>query len=295
MFRAVNHDKERRTLDLKLEHDRAEFYGLLDSTDILISNWRPGVAVSFGLEPDVVRQRWPRLVWVRMSGYGQDGPLAHEPAFDAIIQARTGTLFAGEEMSLPPMYLADKVTAMMAAQAALAAMLQRSRTGRGSVVDVAMLDSLAYFNGPDLLAGHQRIGRHDDRVSRQLRASRPLTTNDGALMLCPVSGVQLKRTLAAVGLEHQAAELKSAPDTTTMMERLYELVEPRLRDGSTAAQVEALRAADVPVTAVMSVEEHLHDPQIVHNETYRTVDDPQLGPTRVLRYPARFDADVVST
>ncbi len=124
----------------------ARLHQMRAETDVLMTNWRPSVAARLGLEPASVRARYPRLIWVRLSGYGQDGPQADLAAFDAIIQARSGLAMSnGDEPRLLPGYVADKLSAMFAAQAAMAALVSRGTTGSGAVVDVALIDALALF------------------------------------------------------------------------------------------------------------------------------------------------------
>src|SRR5262249_10575691 len=137
IFRAGNRNKHSVAIDLTTDDGMTELRTLLDSADILITNWRPGVAEGFGLDADSVRERWPRLVWVRVSGYGQTGPMATLPAFDSLMQARVGFADSnGDVPALVPTYVADKVSASFAAQSALAALVQRNTTGRGCVVDL---------------------------------------------------------------------------------------------------------------------------------------------------------------
>lgn len=296
IFRGVNRNKRSAAIDLRSSEGLGELHGLLDSADILITNWRPGVAEAFGLDSDSVTNRWPRLVWVRISGYGQTGPMAMLPSFDSIVQARLGVSAAlGDEPVLLPMYIADKVTATFAAQSALAALVQRSSTGLGCVVDVAMIDALAYFDAPDLLAGHQIPGRHDERVGRMLRAPRPLPTADGWIVLAPVSGKQLKRALIAAGLEGSIDDMRSQPDPIATSDRFYELLGDALRGRTTAEWQEIFAGADVPASPVMTKAEHLVDEQVVHNATYRIVDDPTLGNVRRVRHPALFAGAPVDT
>jgi crotonobetainyl-CoA:carnitine CoA-transferase CaiB-like acyl-CoA transferase len=283
-------------IDLRSERGLTELHALLDSADVLISNWRPGVAEAFGLTSTVVTQRWPRLVWVRVSGYGQTGPMARLPAFDSISQARVGVAAAiADEPVLLPMYLADKVTATYAAQSALAAIVQRSTSGRGCVVDVAMTDALAYFDAPDLLAAHQVPGRDDPRVLRMLRAPRPLPTADGWIVVAPVSGQQIKRALIAAGLEHALPDLRSQPDPIAGSERFFEILGEHLRGRTTAEWAAIFAEADVPASAVMSKAEHIADEQVVHNAVYRIVPDPALGEARRIRHPALFDGAPADT
>lgn len=296
IFRAGNRNKRGVAIDLTTADGIAELHTLLDDADVLITNWRPGVAEDFGLDTESVRARWPRLVWVRVSGYGQAGPMATLPAFDSLMQARVG--FADSLDGAPalvPSYVADKVTASFAAQSALAALVRRGATGAGCVVDVAMLDALAYFDTPDLFAGHQRPGAVDDRVLRMLRAPRAMRTADGWFVVAPTTGQQVKRAMIAAGLEHRLGELRSQPDPIAVSERFFELVAPCLTARTTAEWTAIFAAADVPASGVMTKADHIDDAQVVHNAIYRTVPDPTLGEVRRTRHPALFDGEPVDT
>lgn len=288
MYRATNQGKDSLRIDLKTTDGLEEFHGALAAADVLISNWRPAVAGSFGLTAESVRRRWPRLVWVRVSGFGQQGPNADDPAFDSIIVARSGLLDEMPDGALPPMYIADKVTALMAAQAALAALLRRVDTGQGAIIDIAMIDALAYFNAGEMMAGHLRVGDPDPGVLRQLRANQPLSTSDGAIVMSPVSGRKLKAALEALGIADRVDEIRSAADPISATERFYAVMAERVAELDTATVVEALRTADVPVSARASIAEHFDDPQVVYNGTYRLVEDADLGTWRRVRYPALF-------
>jgi crotonobetainyl-CoA:carnitine CoA-transferase CaiB-like acyl-CoA transferase len=296
IFRAGNRNKRSVAIDLTSEGGVAELSALLDGADVLITNWRPGVAEAFGLEADTVRDRWPRLVWARVSGYGQTGPMATLPAFDGLMQARVGFADSlGDEPALVPTYVADKVTASFVAQSALAALVQRGATGRGCVVDVAMLDAFAYFDTPDLFAGHQEPGRTDDRVLRMLRAPRAMRTADGWLVVSPTTGQQIKRAMIAAGLEDRIIELRSQPDTIAGSERFFELIAPRMSERTSAEWTSIFAEADVPASAVMTKAEHIDDEQVAHNMIYRIVSDPVTGSVRRTRHPALFDGAPVET
>ena len=296
IFRAGNRNKRSVAIDLTTADGMSELRAMLDAADVLITNWRPGVAEAFGLDADSVRTRWPRLVWVRVSGYGQTGPMATLPAFDSLMQARVGFADSiGEAPALVPAYVADKVTASFAAQSALAALVQRGATGDGCVVDVAMLDAFAYFDTPDLFAGLQRPGEVDDRVLRMLRAPRAMQTADGWFVVAPTTGQQVKRAMAAAGLEEQLGELRSQPNPIAVSERFFELIAPRMPEHTTAEWTAIFAEADVPASGVMTKAEHVDDAQVAHNAIYRTVTDPTLGEVRRTRHPALFDGEPVET
>ena len=296
IFRAGNRNKRSVAIDLTTADGLAELSALLDSADVLITNWRPGVAEGFGLESDVVRERWPRLVWVRVSGYGQTGPMAALPAFDSLMQARAGFADSnGEAPALVPTYIADKVSASFVAQSALAAIVQRGTTQRGCVVDLAMLDAFAYFDTPDLFAGHQQPGKTDDRVLRMLRAPRAMQAADGWIVLAPTTGQQIKRAMIAAGLEDELAEMRAQPDAIAVSRRFFELIAPRMTQRAASDWAAIFADADVPASPVMTKAEHLDDAQVVHNAIYRVVADPVLGSARRARHPALFDGQPVET
>ena len=212
------------------------------------------------------------------------------------MQARAGFADSlGDEPALVPTYVADKVTAAFVAQSALAALVQRGATGRGCVVDVAMLDAFAYFDAPDLFVGHQDPGRTDDRVLRMLRAPWAMQTADGWLVVAPTTGRQVKQAMVAAGLEDKLDELRSQTDAIAVSERFFELVGPRMRERTTAEWTTAFAEADVPASAVMTKAEHLADEQVAHNAIYRIVPDPTLGSVRRPRHPALFDGAPVET
>ena len=293
---ATNTNKRSCVIDLKTEAGVRRLHDLLADADVLLTNWRPAVAARLGLEPASVRSRYPRLVWVRLSGYGQDGPQADLPAFDSIIQARSGLAMSnGDEPRLLPGYVADKLSAMFAAQAAMAALISRGTTGSGAVVDVAMIDVLAYFDGPDVLAGKALLDGPDYDIIGHLGDMRPLATQDGWLLVSPVSGRQLKRALEAAGRAESVDVLRAVTDARAMTSRFLDLLAEVLPSRPTAAWEETFAAADVPASAVLSVDEHLADRQLAHNGTFEAIDQPGQGRIRKVRHPARFNGAPAQT
>lgn len=146
----LNHGKESAALDLTDPTDRAVFDGLLGRADVLVSNLGPGALGRLGLAPDALVERLPRLVVVDISGYGVGGPLDHKRAYDLLVQAEggscalTGTPGTPAKSGIP---VADVATALYAYSAVLAALYDRRRTGRGTVVPLAMLDVVAETMG----------------------------------------------------------------------------------------------------------------------------------------------------
>lgn len=146
----LNNGKESAELDLTVSTDREVFDALLDQADVLVSNLAPGALAKHGLAPDDLLIRHPRLIVVDISGYGQGGPLDHKRAYDLLVQAESGscsiTGLPGSPAK-PGIPIADIGTALYAYSAVLAALYDRDRTGRGTIVPIAMLDVVAEMLG----------------------------------------------------------------------------------------------------------------------------------------------------
>jgi crotonobetainyl-CoA:carnitine CoA-transferase CaiB-like acyl-CoA transferase len=122
-----------------------------------------------------------------------------------------------------------------------------------------------------------------------------LPTRDGGIVISPVSGNQLKRALVAAGLEDRVEELKSIADRTAMSAHFYRIMADRLGTDTTGTWVARFTEADVPVTAVLDVEGHISDPQVVHNRLYSLAVDGDGRASRRMRYPALFEGNPVET
>ena len=291
-FANTNRNKRSVVLDLKTASGLSGLHDLLSGADVFLTNWRPGVAEQLGLDATKVRALNQRLVWCRVSGFGQDGPLAGAPAFDTVIQARSGIMSmqggAGSPDSVRG-YLVDKVTALLVSQTVMAALVERSSTGEGSVVDVSMLDSLAYFMGPDLLAERTIVADGSGRpaVAAQLSAVRCVPTSDGWVLVSPVRAKQLRGMAAAAGHPEWIDELRGEPDPGKRTARIYDLVAGETPSATTAAWIERFSEHDVPAAPVLDLDGHLDDEQVLHNRTYVQYDHPALGRIRQPRHPAR--------
>ena len=146
----LNHGKESVALDLKTEADLNVLNSILESADVIVSNLAPGALARLGLGTDALAQRFPRLIIVDISGYGTGGPLDHKRAYDLLIQAEGGSCaITGSpgHPAKPGIPAADIGTALYAYSSILAALYDRERTGRGTVIPIAMLDTVAEMMG----------------------------------------------------------------------------------------------------------------------------------------------------
>ena len=292
LFAAVNRGKRSVVLDLKTPEGNRAVLELLDEADVLVSNWRPEVAARLGLADDVLAARNPRLVRTYVSGYGADGPLADAPAFDTVVQGRsamTAALSRDGEPVVSGGYPVDKITSVMVAQAVLAALVGRARSGVGERIDVSMLDSISYLNLPDLLVNRVFVDRAPaDPRNHHALAMRPLPCRDGWVLVAPASAAAIRGACGAMGHPEWADEVLVAPDHAGMVEVILERMTRVTPALSVDEALDRLRAEDVAAAPCLGVDEFLEDAQVRHNEVFRVAEEPGLGRVRSVRYPARF-------
>ncbi|WP_434668171.1 CoA transferase [Paraburkholderia sp. A3BS-1L] len=287
-----NRGKRSVALDLKLPADLARFRALVCDADLYIENWRPHVSASLGLSFEQLSETNTRLVQLSITGYGPDGELSKEPAFDALIQGRTGLLSyeaAGGVPRATNTFLADKVAAIFAAQMALAGLRERDRSGKPVHIETSMLDMLSYFNFPDMFHNQTWV---DDDAPCTLAPQPVLATSDGYMVLSPVSGKQLSRTLEALGHPEWKEELKGIADRKQMTHTFFERIAAPLRERTTAEWLARFRETDVPAGPVSEPADHLRDPQVQHNELYSEL-ETGAGKLRAIRYPARINGQLL--
>lgn len=283
-FLTINRNKESLTLNLKDERGTAILARLLKRADVLVENFRPGAMHRFGLGYDALRSRHPRLIYASISGFGQDGPLRERTAYDLILQGMGGLMgITGEAGGTPVkvgVAITDICAGMYAAYGILAALRARERTGRGQLVDSAMLDGqvswLTYAAGIYFATGEnpERLGNaHPTIVPYQA-----FRTSDGYINVAVGSEAIWRRFCEAV-----VPDLLNVPEYATNRDRVArrrELV-PRLErifvTRTTREWTAVLDAADVPNGPILTVEETLSQPQVRHRQMVVEVRHPTVG------------------
>ena len=294
-FATINRGKRSLALDLKEERGIGLLLDLVRTADVFVQNFRPGVIERLGLGADRLRKINERLVYVSISGFGQEGPYAQKRVYDPIIQALSGfaDIQADRITGEPKMVrtiIPDKVTGLTAAQAVTAALLARERTGRGQHIELAMLDATISFIWPEgfvrqILVGgevaHGRPGSTSDLIYR---------TADGYITASTISDAEWEGMARATGhLEWLEDErYNTAAGRISNADQRLDMVGDVLRTGTSDEWIEALEAEDVPCAKILSRNEVLTDPQVVRNELLRELDHPQVGRMRLPRPAARF-------
>lgn len=292
VFANCNRGKRSVALDLKQPGAVKQLLGLVATSDIWISNWRSGVAERLGLGDDVLASTNERLIRINVTGYGAQGPNANAPVYDLIVQAASGLCQATARDNTPqvqPGFPVDKITGMMVAQSALAALYARTVSGRGDRIDLSMLAAASYVNFVDLFANRTFVDTAPaDPLNHHALSTRVLPAKDGWLAVAPVSGQAIRRACEAVGHPEWVADLRQAPGQTQLLLRFFELFETVLPTQTTAHWLRMFAEQDIPVALCLTMDDHLDDPQVKVQEIYRTAHWPGIGEVRMVRYPADF-------
>lgn len=293
-FLQFNRNKRSITIDLKSVDGRELAQALICRSDVLIENFRPGVTARLGLDYAAAREINPRLIYVTINGFGSDGPYAHLPAYDQVIQGLSGFMpIQGTAERPEPIHsvIVDKITSLSAATATLAALVERQRTGAGQHVQVAMLDAFAAVMLPELLAGRAFVDQPPSPLPPP-GIYRSLRTADGHLLGLIVQQHQFTAICKALGRDDLIDDTRfSNPNRrfAAMDELLTEL--ETVTSKRTTAELLKLLWADggIAIAPVHSLESFLDDPQVRHNGTVFTAAHP-VGEVRQLAPFARLES-----
>ncbi|MDE0603236.1 MAG: CoA transferase [bacterium] len=284
--------RNKRCLGLDLSHpEGAEvFLGLASTADVVIENFRPGTLERWGLGWDVLSDRNPGLVLCRVTGYGQTGPYADRPAFGTLIEAMSGfahmTGEADQAPTLPPFGLADSVAGFSGVAAVMMAVHHRHATGKGQVVDLSILETLAAALGPHVVTWDQTghiAQRSGNRSSNNAPRNTYLTADGCWVAVSSSADAVARRTMELVGRGDLVSEpwFATGAGRAAHADEIDEALSSWIGDRSLAGVVDAFAAAEVAVAPVYDVAQYAGDPQVQAREAISAVDDPDLGPVRM--------------
>jgi crotonobetainyl-CoA:carnitine CoA-transferase CaiB-like acyl-CoA transferase len=296
IFNTINRSKRSLVLDLSRPEGVALLDRLADRADVFVQNFRPGTAERMGLGADRLRERNPRLVYVSISGFGEEGPLAGRPVYDSVMQAYSGVAASQADPATgEPQFVrnivCDKGTALTVAQAVTAALLAREREGVGQHVRLSMLHASVAFLWPDAMQNHTYLG---GEVLPMGRATLPAirATADGHVTFTAINDDEFRRLCTALEREDLLADPRFAEAGNRVANAgdLHEVLDPIARSMTTAELVRRLEAERVPHAVVNDLASLHEDPQIVANDVLVEQEHPSAGPQRQPRPVPRFDA-----
>jgi len=270
-FMAFNAGKESMTLDFKSPQAIEVVRKLIATSDAFVENFRPGVMERLGLGYEALSKLNPRLVYCSVSGFGQSGPLRDNPAYDHIVQGFSGVMTLTGAPDSPPTKVGfpviDTFTGYSAAFAMMAALLQRAQTGKGQLIDVAMLDSALVLMSsmvvPCMTTGiaPEKVGNRGFNGSP---TSDTFAAQDGALTLGANTQKQFEKLCEILGCSEICRDARFATADTRIQhgDALHAALAPFVRQRPAREWETKLNAASVPAGAVRSLPEVLAEPHL---------------------------------
>jgi formyl-CoA transferase/CoA:oxalate CoA-transferase len=292
-FLAVNRGKRSVCLDLSLPEGRATLHALAREADVVIENFRHGVAERLGCDAATLHAINPRLVVCGMTAFGRTGPDRDAPAFDLTLQARGGTMgLTGEPGRLPVRAgppIGDLAGGLYAAIAICAALVERERTGKGSAIDLSLLDcqvalltyAASFWLNAGVTLGPQGSAHAHAWPYQAFEAA------DGPLVVAVFTDTFWPPFCRALGREDWAkdATLARATDRRARAEELLRVIEPALLDEARDVWLARFKREGVPAEAIQSVAEVFADPQVLARAMAQPLEHPRAGSIRVAGSP----------
>lgn len=297
-FVAQNRGKESIALDLKQPADIDILHRLLAKADVLIENFRPGTMERLGLGWDKLKERYPRLIYAATSGFGQSGPYAERPAYDVIAQAMGGLMSVTGHEGAPPTRVGSSIgdlgAGMFTALGIASALFDRTRTGKGMQIDVAMLDCqiallenavIRYFatgQSPKPVGG-----RHPS-----IAPFEPYRTQDSYLVIACGNDELFRRLAKTLECPEIAADPRFSENArrSDNVLALKAVLEEVLRHQPTAHWLAVLGAAGIPCAPINDVAHACADPQVVARNMIVPIEDAALPGIKLAGLPIKMSA-----
>jgi crotonobetainyl-CoA:carnitine CoA-transferase CaiB-like acyl-CoA transferase len=298
-WKVVSRNKKSVTLNLSEPRGRHLLTDLAKRADVLVENFRPGTMERWGLAPEALLEQHPRLVILRISGFGQTGPFRHRAGFGTVAEAMSGIVavsgFPDSPPLLPPMPLADEVAGLTGALSVLAAIHHRAASNRGQVIDVSLYEPLfrlliphvTQYTSLGLLA--QRTGNYfSDAAPRNLYRS-----GDGTwIALSATSQRVFERLAAAIGRPDLLEDERFKDNTGRVRHReeLDAILSEWMAARSEQAILERLGVSGAVAGPVYDVPRILNDPHYAERQDVIAVRDPDLGDLQMVGVVPKFSA-----
>jgi crotonobetainyl-CoA:carnitine CoA-transferase CaiB-like acyl-CoA transferase len=304
-YLSANRGKRSLAIDFSLPDGQVLVRQLAAQADVLVENFKVGGLARYGLGYEQLAALNPRLVYLSISAFGQDGPDAARPGYDAMIQGMGGLMSLtgvpeGEPGTGPQkvgVAVADLMCGMYAVSAILAALFERDRSGRGQYIDLSLLDSqvawLANQNLNYLVSG--RPPRRQGTAHPNIVPYQAFQTADGYLMLAVGNDAQFARFCGAAGAPQLATDVrfKTNEDRVAHRAALVPQVEALIRQRTTREWLAALESAQVPCGPINDLAQVFAEPQVRHRRMRMDLPHPTAGSTPSVRNPVRFSRTTI--
>lgn len=292
-FHATNRGKVSVAVDLATPQGQAQVRRLAHDADVLIENFKVGSLAKYGLDYASLQQTHPGLIYCSITGFGQDGPDAHRPGYDFIVQGLSGIMDLTGEPGGPPQKIgvayADILTGLYAVIGIQAALAHRARTGRGQHIDMALFDvmvgTLANQAMNFLVSGvsPHRLGNAHPNIAPY----EALPTRDSWIIVAVGNDPQFQRFCCVLGLEPEP-RFQTNAQRVACRETLSEMIAARTRRWDRESLLAKLEEVGVPAGPINSVADAFAHPQIRHRGMRLEIERPGCGTVPGVRLPIRF-------
>lgn len=299
-YHSINRNKRSVSVNLRDKAGQDLVRRLALKCDVLIENMRPGGLAKYGLGYESLAQEHPRLVYASISGFGQTGPYRDQPAYDMVVQALSGGMsLTGEPDGRPVrsgVPIGDLAAGLYSVIGITSALEARHRTGKGQYIDVSMLDcqvAMLCYQAAYYLAS-QKVPGPQGRAHDSIPTYRSFTAGDGLdFVICANTDRMWKSLAEVVG----RLDLRDDPRLATRQGRfdnrfeIWQALEAAFKTRNADHWVEALRAAEVPVGVVNTLDRSLTDPQVLHREMVLDIPGPDGARVKVAGNPLKMSAN----
>ena len=294
-FFSCNRNKKSLAVDLKDETGKDILWALISTADVLLQNFRPGAMARMGFSEEKVREKNPGIIYASISGFGEKGPYSHKRVYDPIIQGLSGAtdIQADRKSGRPNMIriiLADKVSALTAAQAISSALFHREWHGEGQHIKISMLEATIAFFWPEGMSGLTYAENETDVRKTFSSIDLIYETKDGYLTISVISDKEWKGICEALERQELITDerFKSSLARRRNAEERREVIGEEVSKRSSAELLQILDANDVPCAPLLDRAELMDHPQIVESETILRESFIGFGEVRQARPAARF-------
>jgi len=289
-WKMLGRNKRAVTLSMSTPEGAEIFKKLARDADVVIESFRPGTLERWGLSYEELSRENPGLVLARVTGFGQFGPYSNRPGFGTIAESMSGfahvTGQPGGPPTLPPFGLADGIAALATACALLMALRARDATGKGQVVDLAIIEPIFTVLGPQPIA-YDQLGVIQERTGNRSNNNAPRNTyqtKDGKWVAISTSAQNIaERVMRLVGRPEFIEEpwFQKGSERAKHADELDEAVQRWISERTTEEVIEAFEEANAAITPIYNIEDIMKDPQYQALDSIITVDDPELGPIKM--------------
>jgi len=298
----LNRSKRGITLNLKEERAKEIFKKLIQKADILVENYKPGTMKKLGLDYEVLKAINPRLIYAASSGFGQTGPYSSRAAYDLIVQGMSGFMsVTGFDIKQPVKAgcsIADILAGIFTALGILAALQHRNKTGRGQMVDIAMMDCM-------IATLENAIAEYDctnkvplpfGNTHRSIAPFATYPTSDGFVNVCAGNDELWRKFCESIGMNEYITDKRFENNRARVenVKELTKIVSEYTVKRTTSEWMQALGEVMVPCGPIMNIEQVVNDPQVKARNMIVEMEHPEIGKFKVPGVPFSFSETPVS-